>query len=449
MFHKVLIANRGEIAVRIISACHELGIETVAVYSEPDADAMHVALADERVCIGPARSDRSYLNIPAIVSAAEITNADAIHPGYGFLAEHARFAEICESCNIKFIGPSHQSIRLMGDKATARRQMAAAGLPVVPGSEDVIRDLEALRKVAGEIGYPVLLKATAGGGGKGMRIVAAEDELEKNFLTAVNEAEAAFGNGGIYVEKYIQNPRHIEFQILADRYGRVIHVGERECSVQRRHQKLLEESPSPLLTESQRDEIGGRIVRAISAVGYESAGTVEFIFGPDGSHYFMEMNTRIQVEHPVTEMVAGLDLLKQQIRIAAGDPLEIRQEEIRLRGHAIECRINAEDPRSFRPSPGEITQWIVPGGPGVRVDTAVYTGYRVKPYYDSLLAKLIAYGQDREEACRRMLRALDQFHVEGVLTTIPLHQRILRDESFLAGRYDTHFLEHLLPKWSS
>ncbi len=449
MFHKVLIANRGEIAVRVITACHELGIETVAVYSEPDADAMHVALADERVCIGPARSDRSYLNIPAIVSAAEITNADAIHPGYGFLAEHARFAEICESCNIKFIGPSHQSIRLMGDKANARRQMAVAGLPVVPGSEDVVRDLDVLRKTAGEIGYPVLLKATAGGGGKGMRIVAAEDELEKNFLTAVGEAEAAFGNGGIYVEKYIQNPRHIEFQILADQSGRVIHVGERECSVQRRHQKLLEESPSPLLTEDQRQEIGGRIVRAVAAVGYESAGTVEFIFGPDGSHYFMEMNTRIQVEHPVTEAVAGLDLVKEQIRIAAGDPLEIRQEDLRLRGHAIECRINAEDPRSFRPSPGEITQWIVPGGPGIRVDTAVYTGYRVKPFYDSLLAKLIAYGQNREEACRRMLRALDQFHVEGVQTTIPLHQRILRDESFIAGRYDTHFLEHLLPRWSS
>jgi acetyl-CoA carboxylase biotin carboxylase subunit len=449
MFHKVLIANRGEIAVRVITACHELGIETVAVYSEPDADAMHVALADERICIGPARSDRSYLNIPAIISAAEISNADAIHPGYGFLAEHARFAEICESCNIKFIGPTHPAIRLMGDKASARRHMAAAGLPVVPGSEDVVRDLDTLRRLAGEIGYPILLKATAGGGGKGMRIVASAEELEKNFNTAVAEAEAAFGNGGIYVEKYIQSPRHIEFQILADQYGHIIHVGERECSVQRRHQKLLEESPSPFLTDGQRAAIGEELRQAIATVGYESAGTVEFIFDPNGGHYFMEMNTRIQVEHPVTEMVSGLDLVKAQIRIAAGDPLWITQEQVQLRGHAIECRINAEDPRNFRPCPGEISQWIVPGGPGIRVDTAIYGGYRVKPYYDSLLAKVIAYGQDREEARRRMLRALDQFHVEGVLTTIPLHQRILRDESFSAGRYDTHFLEHLLPKWSS
>ncbi|MBP7294538.1 MAG: acetyl-CoA carboxylase biotin carboxylase subunit [Acidobacteria bacterium] len=448
MFRKVLIANRGEIAVRVITACRELGIETVAVYSDADAGALHVRLADEKVCIGPARSDRSYLNIPAIISAAEITNVDAIHPGYGFLAENARFAEICESCNIKFVGPSAPAIALMGDKAAARRRMAEAGLSVVPGSDGLLPDAAAARRLADTIGYPVILKATAGGGGKGMRIVRSADELDNLFALASGEAGAAFGNAGLYVEKYIENPRHIEFQILADRYNHVIHAGERECSVQRRHQKLIEEAPSPLLRADQRRTIGEQVTRAITAVGYESAGTVEFIVDADGRFYFMEMNTRIQVEHPVTEMISGLDLIQQQLRIAAGEPLGLAQRHIRFSGHSIECRINAEDPRSFRPCPGLITGWCLPGGPGVRIDTFVSAGYRILPYYDSLIAKLIVWGRDRQEARVRMLRALEQFVVEGVQTTIPLLQKVLRDDDFVHGDYDTHFLERLLPRWS-
>ncbi len=448
MFRKVLIANRGEIAVRVITACRELGVDTVAVYSDVDADALHVRLADEKVCIGPARSDRSYLNIPAIISAAEITNVDAIHPGYGFLAENARFAEICESCNIKFIGPTAPAIALMGDKAAARRRMAEAGLPVVPGSDGLLPDAAAARRLADAIGYPVILKATAGGGGKGMRIVRSSDELDSLFALATGEAGAAFGNAGLYVEKYIENPRHIEFQILADRYGHVVHVGERECSVQRRHQKLLEEAPSPLLRADQRREIGGLVTQALTAVGYENAGTVEFIVDTEGRFYFMEMNTRIQVEHPVTEMISGLDLIKLQLRIAAGEPLGLAQRRIRFSGHSIECRINAEDPRSFRPCPGLITGWYPPGGPGVRIDTFVSAGYRILPYYDSLIAKLIVWGRDRAESRQRMLRALDQFVVEGVQTTIPLLQKVLRDDDFIRGDYDTHFLERLLPRWA-
>ncbi|HQF86976.1 MAG TPA: acetyl-CoA carboxylase biotin carboxylase subunit [Acidobacteriota bacterium] len=448
MFRKVLIANRGEIAVRVITACRELGIETVAVYSDVDAGSLHVRLADEKVCIGPARSDRSYLNIPAIISAAEITNVDAIHPGYGFLAENARFAEICESCNIKFVGPSAPAIALMGDKAAARRRMAEAGLPVVPGSDGLLPDAGAARRLAETIGYPVILKATAGGGGKGMRIVRSADEMDNLFALASGEAAAAFANAGLYVEKYIENPRHIEFQILADRYNHVIHAGERECSVQRRHQKLIEEAPSPLLRADQRRTIGEQVTRAVAAMGYESAGTVEFIVDAEGRFYFMEMNTRIQVEHPVTEMISGLDLIQQQLRIAAGEPLGLAQRRVRFSGHSIECRINAEDPRSFRPCPGLITGWCPPGGPGVRVDTFVSAGYRILPYYDSLIAKLIVWGCDRQEARVRMLRALEQFVVEGVQTTIPLLQKVLRDDDFIRGDYDTHFLERLLPRWS-
>jgi len=448
MFRKVLIANRGEIAVRVITACRELGIETVAVYSDVDAGSLHVRLADEKVCIGPARSDRSYLNIPAIISAAEITNVDAIHPGYGFLAENARFAEICESCNIKFVGPSAPAIALMGDKAAARRRMAEAGLPVVPGSDGLLPDAGAARRLAETIGYPVILKATAGGGGKGMRIVRSADEMDNLFALASGEAAAAFANAGLYVEKYIENPRHIEFQILADRYNHVIHAGERECSVQRRHQKLIEEAPSPLLRVDQRRTIGEQVTRAVAAMGYESAGTVEFIVDAEGRFYFMEMNTRIQVEHPVTEMISGLDLIQQQLRIAAGEPLGLAQRRVRFSGHSIECRINAEDPRSFRPCPGLITGWCPPGGPGVRVDTFVSAGYRILPYYDSLIAKLIVWGCDRQEARVRMLRALEQFVVEGVQTTIPLLQKVLRDDDFIRGDYDTHFLERLLPRWS-
>ncbi|NLI47794.1 MAG: acetyl-CoA carboxylase biotin carboxylase subunit [Acidobacteria bacterium] len=448
MFRKVLIANRGEIAVRVITACRELGIETVAVYSDVDAGSLHVRLADEKVCIGPARSDRSYLNIPAIISAAEITNVDAIHPGYGFLAENARFAEICESCNIKFVGPSAPAIALMGDKAAARRRMAEAGLPVVPGSDGLLPDAGAARRLAETIGYPVILKATAGGGGKGMRIVRSADEMDNLFALASGEAAAAFANAGLYVEKYIENPRHIEFQILADRYNHVIHAGERECSIQRRHQKLIEEAPSPLLRADQRRTIGEQVTRAVAAMGYESAGTVEFIVDAEGRFYFMEMNTRIQVEHPVTEMISGLDLIQQQLRIAAGEPLGLAQRRVRFSGHSIECRINAEDPRSFRPCPGLITGWCPPGGPGVRVDTFVSAGYRILPYYDSLIAKLIVWGCDRQKARVRMLRALEQFVVEGVQTTIPLLQKVLRDDDFIRGDYDTHFLERLLPRWS-
>jgi len=442
MFRKVLIANRGEIAVRVITACRELGIETVAVYSDADAGALHVRLADEKVCIGPARSDRSYLNIPAIISAAEITNVDAIHPGYGFLAENARFAEICESCNIKFVGPSAPAIALMGDKAAARRRMAEAGLSVVPGSDGLLPDAAAARRLADTIGYPVILKATAGGGGKGMRIVRSADELDNLFALASGEAGAAFGNAGLYVEKYIENPRHIEFQILADRYNHVIHAGERECSVQRRHQKLIEEAPSPLLRADQRRTIGEQVTRAITAVGYESAGTVEFIVDADGRFYFMEMNTRIQVEHPVTEMLTGVDIVREQIRVAAGEKLGYEQGRIWFNGHAIECRIVAADgDNGFKPSPGTITAWRNPVGPGVRVDSGVAAGCVVPPTYDPMVAKVICWDEDRPKAIARMEATLRGLQVEGIKTSIPFHLRALGNAQFRRGETDTSFIE--------
>ena len=443
MFKKVLIANRGEIACRVIWACRELGIKTVAVHSEADRDALHVRFADEAVCIGPPPSAQSYLNIPQIISAAEITNVDAIHPGYGFLSENPHFAEVCRECNITFIGPSPEVIRIMGDKSEAKRTMKAAGVPVTPGSEGLIEDEETAIKEAGRIGYPVLIKATAGGGGRGMRVAYNQDELLNAYNMARAEAEAAFKNSGVYLEKYIANPRHIEIQVLGDNYGNVIHLGERECSIQRRHQKLIEESPSPAVSYELRQEMGRIAVDACKRIGYSNAGTIEFLLDEDGSFYFMEMNTRIQVEHPVTEEVTGIDLVKEQIRVAAGEPMSIPQGDFsRLRGHAIECRVNAEDPyRNFQPSPGLITAYHPPGGPGVRVDTHIYAGYSVPPHYDSLLAKVIVHGRDRTEALARMGQALDSFILEGVTTTIPFLSRLIRNPEFVAGEIDTKFLE--------
>lgn len=443
MFKKILIANRGEIACRIIWACKELGIKTVAVHSEADAEALHVRFADEAVCIGPAPSSQSYLNIPAVISAAEITNVDAIHPGYGFLSENAYFAEVCEACNIKFIGPTPEVIRLMGDKAEAKRTMRQAGVPVVPGSDDVLVSEEQAFKVAEEIGFPVIIKASAGGGGRGMRVVWSGDELSSAFQSARAEAEIAFGNGDVYVEKYIAEPRHVEIQILADSYGNVFHLGERECSIQRRHQKLIEESPSPALTPEMRQEMGRIAVEACRQIGYVNAGTMEFLV--DGKDfYFMEMNTRIQVEHPVTELVTNADLVRAQILIAAGEELDINQEDIVLSGHAIECRINAECPDTFAPSPGRITAFHLPGGPGVRVDTAAYCDYFVPPNYDSMIAKLIVYAENREMAIARMRRALESFIIEGIKTTVPLHLKILNDPDFFAGRISTRFMDRFL-----
>lgn len=445
MFRKILIANRGEIALRVICACKELDIATVAVYSEADRNALHVRFADEAVCIGPARSSESYLNIPHVISAAEITDVDAIHPGYGFLSENANFAEVCEASHITFIGPPAEILRLMGEKEQARREMAAAGVPIVPGSEGIVGDAETAAAEAGRIGYPVIIKASAGGGGRGMRVVRAREELQPLWETARQEAQQSFGVPDVYLEKFIERPRHIEFQVLGDRHGKVLHLGERECSIQRRHQKLVEESPSVALTPKRRVELGRRIVDALRKVGYSNAGTVEFLMDEDGSFYFIEMNARIQVEHPVTEMVTGVDLIKSQIRVAAGEKLEAAVGPIEFRGHSIECRVNAEDPDTFVPSAGRITAFNLPGGPGVRVDTAAHSDAVIPPYYDSLIAKLIVHGRDRAEAIARMRRALEMFVVEGIKTSIPLHQRILGDPEFEAGNLDTHFLDRLAP----
>jgi len=446
MFRKILIANRGEIALRIICACKELGIPTVAVYSQPDQHSLHVRFADEAVCIGPAASSESYLNIPAVISAAEITNADAIHPGYGFLAESAYFAEVCEACGITFIGPSPAVIRMMGDKDAARKAMKEAGLPVVPGTDKIKGAYPETAALAREIGYPVIVKAAAGGGGKGMRIVNSEGELAGALEVAQNEAQAAFGSGEIYLEKYIPVARHIEFQILADHEGNVVHLGERECSIQRRYQKLIEESPSPYITPEMRDEIGNLAVKAARSVNYANAGTMEFIVDDRQHYYFMEMNTRIQVEHPVTELVTGFDMVKEQIRIANRERLGYEQKDIQFRGNALECRINAENPDSFLPCPGTLKTFHQPAGVGIRVDTAAYAEYVITPYYDSLIAKVIAYGKNRAEAISRMKRALDMTVIEGVETTIPLHQKVLTNEDFVAGRIHTRFLDQILQK---
>src|SRR5687768_4446984 len=448
MVRKVLVANRGEIALRVIRACRELGLETVAVYSEADRESLHVRFADDDVCIGPPPGRSSYLKIPAVIAAAEITGADAIHPGYGFLAENAEFADTCRASNITFIGPTGDQIRQMGDKVTARRLAAEAGVATVPGSPSTIDDPDEALAFAGGVGFPVIIKATAGGGGKGMRIAHDPEQFVQLFGLAQNEALAAFGNGAVYVEKYLEHPRHVEIQVLGDIHGKVVHLGERDCSVQRRHQKLIEESPSPALTPDVRRCMGDAAVALASNIGYVGAGTIEFLLDTDGSFYFMEMNTRIQVEHPVTEMVTSFDLVKEQIRVAAGEPISFQGDGRRLRGHAIECRINAEDPyRNFQPSPGLITAYHPPGGPGVRVDSHVYAGYTVPPYYDSLLAKVIVHGNDREEALTRIGQALDSFILEGVTTTIPFLARVIRHPDFVAGKVDTRFLEresHLL-----
>jgi acetyl-CoA carboxylase biotin carboxylase subunit len=444
MFRKVLIANRGEIAVRIIWACKELGIRTVAVHSEADRDSLHVRFADEAICIGPAPSSKSYLNIPAVISAAEITNVDAIHPGYGFLAENAHFAEICEACNITFIGPSADSIRLMGDKAKARAAMKAAGVPIVPGFEGIIESQGQAVEIAEEIGYPVMIKAAAGGGGRGMRIVKDRDELIRTLPAAQQEAKLAFDDPSVYIERYIENARHIEIQVLGDKWGNVVHLGERECSIQRRHQKVIEESPSPALTPELRRRMGEVAVRACREIGYFSAGTIEFLLDENKNFYFMEMNTRIQVEHPVTEMVTNTDLVREQILIAAGEKLEFSQDDIIMNGHAIECRINAESPVTFAPSPGLITAMNLPGGPGVRVDTAAYPGWFVPPHYDSLIAKLIVHHRTRDMAIARMKRALEAMIIEGIETNVRLHQEIIAHPDFIAGRLSTRFLEKLL-----
>jgi acetyl-CoA carboxylase biotin carboxylase subunit len=445
-FKKILIANRGEIACRIIWTCKEMGIKTVAVHSDVDRDSLHVRFADEAACIGPAPSAQSYLNIPAIISTAEIFNVDAIHPGYGFLAESAYFAEICEACNIKFIGPPANVIRLMGDKIEARRTMHDAGLPIVPGSPGGVTSEEEGLGLAREIGYPVIVKASAGGGGRGMRIVRSENELGKALETASTEAAAAFNDGSVYIEKYLEQPRHIEIQVLADEFGECIHLGERECSIQRRHQKLMEEAPSTVLTPEQRKTIGGAAVAACKKLGYSSAGTCEFLLDKNGDFYFMEMNTRIQVEHPVTEMVTLADIVRNQIRIAEGEPLGYNQDDLLIVGHAIECRINAENPETFAPSPGTITAFNLPGGPGVRVDTFVYSGYRVTPFYDSLIAKVIVHARTRELAIARMKRALEAMVIEGIKTTIPLHLKIMDDPRFRAGDIGTDFMEYFLAR---
>ncbi|MDQ7064006.1 MAG: acetyl-CoA carboxylase biotin carboxylase subunit [candidate division KSB1 bacterium] len=440
---KILIANRGEIALRIIRACKELGIKTVAVYSEADVHSLHVRFADEAVCIGPGPSKESYLNIPRIISAAEVTNADAIHPGYGFLAENAEFAEVCESCNIKFIGPSPEMIANMGDKSFAKETMKKAKVPVIPGSEGILGSVGEAMELAKAIGFPVILKATAGGGGRGMRLVRDQSELETAFNQAQQEAEAAFGNPGLYLEKFFEHPRHIEVQIIGDTHGNIYALGERECSIQRKHQKLIEESPSPVITEELRQTMSEAAVRGAKCVNYVSAGTIEFLY-QDGEFYFMEMNTRIQVEHPVTEAVLGLDLIKEQIRVAQGERLDNINPNYKLRGHAIECRINAEDPEyDFRPSPGMITAFHVPGGPGVRVDTHVYAQYVIPPFYDSLIAKLIVSGRDRAEAIGRMERALEEFIIEGIKTTIPFHQKVMQHPDFRSGDFDTKFVERM------
>jgi acetyl-CoA carboxylase biotin carboxylase subunit len=442
MFRKVLIANRGEIALRVIRACREMGIRTVAVYSEADRESLHVRFADEDVCIGPPAARESYLNIPRIIAAAEVTGAEAIHPGYGFLAENAEFAEICERSDIVFIGPTADQIRMMGDKAVARRTMADVGVPTVPGSEGAVQDAEQAIGVARDIGFPVIIKAAAGGGGKGMRVARDADTFVTHLQMAQNEARSAFGDPSVYLERYLDRPRHIEIQVLGDRHGRVAHLGERECSIQRRHQKLIEEAPSVALNAASRKAMGEAAIRGASAIGYQSAGTIEFLFDQEGRFYFMEMNTRIQVEHPVTEVVTSVDLVKEQIRIAAGEPLSLPPEGVQLRGHALECRINAEDPaRNFAPSPGTISIFHPPGGPGVRVDTHAYAGYVVPPNYDSLIGKLITFGENRSEAIVRMQIALESFIIEGIHTTIPFLLELMVDEHFIAGDIDTGFVE--------
>ena len=441
MFSKILIANRGEIALRVIRAAKELGIRTVSVYSQADKDSLHVRMSDEAICIGPAASSNSYLNIPAIISAAEITDVDAIHPGYGFLAENASFAEVCNSAGIKFIGPSPESIKLMGDKAKARETAAKAGVPILPGSAGVIAEESHAVALARELGFPVIIKAVAGGGGKGMRVVMEETEFASAFVMAQSEALAAFGNADVYVEKYITQPRHIEIQIIADEQGNIVSLGERECSIQRRHQKLIEEAPSVIVDGPLRKKMGDMAIALAKAVKYRNAGTIEFLMDVDRSFYFMEMNTRVQVEHPVTEMVTGVDIVKEQIRVAAGETLSFTQEQITVRGHSIECRVNAECPEKFTPSPGTITTYNPPGGPGVRVDTAAYTQYVIPPYYDSMIAKLIVHADTREEAIMRMQRALDEFIIEGVKTTIPMHKKILADADFQSGNISTKFME--------
>ena len=444
---KILIANRGEIALRILHSCEELGITTVAVHSTIDRQALHVQLADESVCIGPPPSSKSYLNIPNIISAALTRNATAIHPGYGFLAENARFAEICADHQITFIGPSPEAMRAMGDKSTAKKTMQKAGVPTVPGSPGLIESEQDALRIAAEIGYPVIIKATAGGGGRGMRLVREESEFVRMFQAAQGEAEAAFGNGGVYLEKFIERPRHIEFQILADNYGHVIHLGERDCSIQRRHQKLLEEAPSPFLSPKLRQKMGDAAIKAAKSINYTGAGTVESLVDASGNFYFMEMNTRIQVEHPVTEMITGLDLITEQIRIAQGEKLSLTQSQVNLSGHAIECRINAEDPdQNFRPHPGKISGYLPPGGPGVRVDSHVYTDYEIPPYYDSLIGKLIVWAPNREMAIKRMKRALKECAITGIPTTIDFHRRILETPAFLAGDVYTNFIEEHLMK---
>lgn len=441
-FHKILIANRGEIAVRIIRACRELGIYTVAVYSEADRDSLHVKLADEAYCIGPTLAKDSYLNFTNLMSVATLTECDAIHPGYGFLAENADFAEICERCNITFIGPSPEAISKMGDKSVAKDTMKKAGVPVIPGSDGLVEDMDEAVMIARDIGYPVIIKATAGGGGKGIRIAENEDSLVSQIATAQQEAEKNFGNAGIYLEKYLTGMKHVEIQVIADKHGNVVHLGERDCSVQRRRQKLVEEAPCSVITPEIRDQMGQAAVNAAKAVNYCGAGTLEFLLGPDGSFYFMEMNTRIQVEHPVTEMITGVDLIKEMIRTAEGNPLSFRQEDIKISGWSIECRINAENPeRNFLPSPGQISFYLPPGGLGVRVDSSAYPGYVITPYYDSMIAKLIVWADTREEAINRMNRALAEFAIEGVHTTIPFHMKLLRHPKFLSGDFDIKFLE--------
>jgi len=447
MFKKILIANRGEIALRVICACKELGIRTVAVYSEADRNSLHVRFADEAICIGPPRSADSYLNVPAVISAAELCNVEAIHPGYGLLSENANFAEVCETSHIKFIGPPPEVTRLMGEKEKARMTMKKAGVPILPGSEGVLESEQEALEWAKQIGYPVIIKASAGGGGRGMRVIREAGELPALFHAAQSEAAAAFGNGDLYMEKFIERPRHIEFQVLADSHGNVLSLNERECSVQRRHQKLLEESPSTQITPQMRKEIGDKLVKSLTNIGYQNAGTIEFLMDEQRKLHFIEMNTRIQVEHPITEMCTGVDLVKSQILIAAGAKLfDLVKTPIEMRGHAIECRINAEHPEKFTPSAGKVTVFNVPGGTGVRVDTAAYAEGVIPPYYDSLIAKLITHGQDRAEAMARMQRALDMFIVEGIFTSIPLHKKILADPDFRAGNYDTKFMERFMPK---
>jgi acetyl-CoA carboxylase, biotin carboxylase subunit len=444
MFHKILIANRGEIAIRVIRACKELGIKTVAVYSTADAESLHVKLADESVCIGPAPSSQSYLNINAIISAAELTDAEAIHPGYGFLSENAKFAEVCEQCGITFIGPSAESMRIMGDKISARQAVIEHGVPILPGTKENVKSVDEAVKIAKQIGFPVIIKATAGGGGRGMKIVHSQATLANAYATAKAEALAGFGNPDVYIEKYCVEPRHVEIQILADKHGNCIHLGERDCSIQRRHQKMLEEAPCPVLSAETRKAMGDAAIKAAKAVNYCSVGTVEFLLDKSGEFFFMEMNTRIQVEHPVTEMISGVDLIREQIRSAAGLPLRYKQKDIKINGHAIECRINAEDPFKFTPCPGKITAYHQPGGLGVRVDSFVYDQYTVVPHYDSMIGKLIVHAETREDAIRRMARALDEYIIEGIKTTIFFHKRIMTNKDFIEGNVDTSFLERIV-----